>query len=442
MPEPSHESRIGSRTNALEYLRSQGVNFPTGAFAQYVPASSELIVRNTPDAIDLIDSLVDAAIGVQPTQVEIESKFLEITQDNIKELGFDWLLGPLQIKPGVYAAGGTQGFGSAVNPADFPFIAGGPVGSNPVTGGLRSGVGSGRDFAISANSIDGLLANVPAAAAPGIFGIAGIFTNPQFQVVIRALNQKKGVDLMSAPKVTTKSGRKAIVRVAREFPYPTEFSPPEPPPPSTGGNGATVAPPNGSFVSQGVVTPSTPTAFETRNLGVTLEVEPIIGPDGYTIDLNLSPEVVEFDGFINYGSAISGPIFDPTALGTARSPIQSAVLTPNVINQPIFSTRKVTTSVSVWDGQTVVLGGLVREDVQKVQEKVPILGDIPLAGRLFRSNVDQKIKRNLIIFVTARLMDAEGRPVRLDEDAEEVVEPLGLPQEVPPPAFEGPSFGK
>ena len=113
-----------------------------------------------------------------------------------------------------------------------------------------------------------------------------------------------------------------------------------------------------------------------------------------------------------------------------------------MINQPIFSTRKVTTSVSIWDGQTVALGGLVREDVQKVQDKVPILGDIPLAGRLFRSNVDQKIKRNLIIFVTARLMDAEGRPVRLDEDTEEIVEPLGLPQELPPPTFESPELWK
>jgi general secretion pathway protein D len=443
------ESRIRSRTNALEYLQSQGVSFPSGAFAQYVPASSELIVRNTPDAIDLIDSLVDAAIGVQPTQVEIESKFLEITQNNLKELGFDWLLGPLQIKPGTFGAGGTQGFGSNVgitpnptfpNPANFPFVVGGvPVGQNPVTGGLRSGAGTGPNAAITANSIDALLTGlIPGTnfAAPGIFGISGIFTNPQFQVVIRALNQKKGVDLMSAPKVTTKSGRKAIVRVAREFPYPTEFNPPEPPPPSTGVTGSVVALTPGTFTSLGVVTPSTPTAFETRNLGVTLEVEPIIGPDGYTIDLNLSPEVVEFDGFINYGSPIFGPLFVPPAA------IVSQVLTPNVINQPIFSTRKVTTSVSIWDGQTVALGGLVREDVQKVQDKVPILGDIPLAGRLFRSNVDQTIKRNLIIFVTARLMDAEGRPVRLDEDAEEVVEPLGLPQEVPPPAFEGPSFGK
>jgi general secretion pathway protein D len=434
------EPRIGSRTNALEYLQSQGVTFPPGAFAQYVPASSELIVRNTPDAIDLIDSLVDAAIGVQPTQVEIESKFLEITQNNVNELGFDWLLGPFQIdNSGVFAAGGTQGFGSAPDPANFPFApANVPVGQNPLTGSLRSGFGLSPNSAISANSIDALLGNVLTGTAPAIFGIAGIFTNPQFQVVIRALSQKKGVDLMSAPKVTTKSGRKAIVRVAREFPYPTEFNAPEPPPPSTvSGTGSTVGPPPGSFVSQGVVTPSTPTAFETRNLGVTLEVEPIIGPDGYTIDLNLSPEVVEFDGFINYGSTINGPIFN-----VLTQQIQSAVLTQNVINQPVFSTRKVTTSVSIWDGQTVALGGLVREDVQKVQDKVPILGDIPLAGRLFRSNVDQKIKRNLIIFVTARLMDAEGRPVRLEEDVEEIVEPLGLPQELKPPVYESPTFGK
>jgi general secretion pathway protein D len=439
------EPRIGSRTNALEYLQSQGVTFPTGAFAQYVPASSELIVRNTPDAVDLIDSLVDAAIGVQPTQVEIESKFLEITQNNVNELGFDWLLGPFQIgNTGAFGAGGTQGFGTNLNPTfpspvNFPFVDGVvPVGQNPVTGGLRSGSGFGPNAAITANSIDALLGTAITGVAPGIFGVAGIFTNPQFQVVIRALSQKKGVDLMSAPKVTTKSGRKAIVRVAREFPYPTEFNAPEPPPPSTvSGSGSTVTPPPGTFVSQGVVTPSTPTAFETRNLGVTLEVEPIIGPDGYTIDLNLSPEVVEFDGFINYGSTINGPIFN-----ILTQQIDSAILTQNVINQPIFSTRKVTTSVSIWDGQTVALGGLVREDVQKIQDKVPILGDIPLAGRLFRSNVDQKIKRNLIIFVTARLMDAEGRPVRLDEDSDEVVEPLGLPQELQPPVYESPSFGK
>jgi general secretion pathway protein D len=261
--------------------------------------------------------------------------------------------------------------------------------------------------------------------------------------VIRALNQKKGVDLMSAPKVTTKSGNKAVVKVVRNFPYPTEFNPPEPPTASDGTVLAAVT--SEGFISQGMVTPSTPTAFETRDIGVTLEVEPVVGPDNYTIDLNLSPEVVEFEGFINYGSPILGPSIPfvtlptipiPITVPVPGAPITTSVLTDNVINQPIFSTRKVTTSVSIWDGQTVALGGLIREDVQKVNDKVPILGDIPLAGRLFRSNVDQKIKRNLIIFVTARLMDAEGRPVRQDDDQEEVVEPLGLPEDLPPPAFE------
>ncbi|MFZ4681649.1 MAG: Amuc_1098 family type IV pilus outer membrane protein [Terrimicrobiaceae bacterium] len=452
-PIDATSARIGGRTNAQEYLISQGVPFPAGSFAQYVPAGSKLIVRNTPDAVDLIDSLVDATVGVQPTQVEIESKFLEVTQNNLKELGFDWLLGPFAIGGGTYGSGGTVGGGIAdvggspvtgtypaaanypfAGPGGIPIGAGDPsVGNSgyPLTGGNRTGVGNSAFSAVTANSIDALIAGIPQGAnfaAPGIFGLSGIFTSPQFQVVIRALNQKKGVDLMSAPKVTTKSGRKALVRVVREFPYPTEFNPPEPPPPTT--SDSIVVPVVGTITSQGIVTPSTPTAFETRNLGVTLEVEPIIGPDGYTIDLNLSPEVVEFDGFINYGSPILGPIITPALT------IGSTVLTSNVINQPIFSVRKVTTSVSIWDGQTVALGGLIREDVQKVQDKVPLLGDIPLAGRLFRSNVDQKIKRNLIIFVTARLMDAEGRPVRQDDESEEPVEPLGLPQELPPPVFE------
>jgi general secretion pathway protein D len=324
--------------------------------------------------------------------------------------------------------------GGAVSGGSYPF---GTTGQNPVTGGLRSGAGTSPNAAVTANSIDALLAGVnpssAVAAAPGILGLSGIFTDPQFQVVIRALNQKKGVDLMSAPKVTTKSGKKAVIKVVRNFPYPTEFSPPEPPAASTATSTGTTL--KSGFYADSLVTPTTPTTFEIRDIGVTLEVEPQVGPDNYTIDLNLSPEVVEFEGFINYGSPIVGPTLTLGGIGTYD-------ITTNVINQPIFSTRKVTTSVTIWDGQTVALGGLVREDVQKTQDKVPILGDIPLAGRLFRSNVDQKIKRNLIIFVTARLMDAEGRPVRQEDDQEEIVEPLGLPANLPPPTFQNRSMGK
>jgi general secretion pathway protein D len=86
--------------------------------------------------------------------------------------------------------------------------------------------------------------------------------------------------------------------------------------------------------------------------------------------------------------------------------------------------------VSVWDGQTVVLGGLMREDVQKVEDRTPFLGDIPMVGRLFRTNVDQHIKRNLIIFVTARLVNPAGQAVNQTEEEEEqeTVQPPILPE--------------
>ena len=76
------------------------------------------------------------------------------------------------------------------------------------------------DFAISANALDALLfpgLGQVAGVAPSMFGLAGVFTNPQFQVVIRALNQKKGIDLLSAPSVTTKSGQRAIIEVSQRI---------------------------------------------------------------------------------------------------------------------------------------------------------------------------------------------------------------------------------
>jgi general secretion pathway protein D len=406
-----------NREGAREFLESQGVPFPQGASAHFLPQSSRLIVRNTIDNLELVDALVEQANVSGPKQVEIESKFIEITQNNLKELGFDWLLGKFGIGgTKVQGAGGTAGTGTPVDAANFPFndVNGTPIGQNPVTGGNRSG-----NLAISANAIDALLfpSMGATAVAPGIFGLAGVFTDPQFQVVIRALNEKKGVDLLSAPRVTTKSGQRAVIEIVREFRYPTQFQPPQVPAVAStvvGGSNPPV-----------VVTPTTPTQFETRNTGVTLEVEPVIGPDGVTIDLNLVPQVVEFEGFINYGSPINA-VGVNTILGVGSTSVITTsapvLLTANVINQPIFSTRKVTTSVSVYDGSTVVLGGLMREDVQKTEDRTPIIGDIPIVGRLFRTNVDQHIKRNLVIFVTARLVTPAGQPLNVT-DEEEVVPP-------------------
>ncbi len=421
--------QLVGRETARDFLAAQGVVFPPGASANFLPQSSRLIVRNTQDNLELVDALVEQASVSGPKQVEIEAKFVEITQSNLKELGFDWLLGQFNIGgQRVFGGGGTPGNAAAGNPVDFPFVSpdGVPVGQFPVTSGNRSG-----RTAVAASAIDALLFGTGGASAlaPGIFGLSGVFTDPQFQVVVRALNQKKGVDLLSAPRVTTKSGQRALIEIVREFRYPTAFTEPRVPDIRGGSSSGT-----GTTVSLPVVGPSTPSAFETRNTGVTLEVEPVVGPDGVTIDLNLVPQVVEFEGFINYGSPIR--TVNPALVGILGFPStvlgnNSITLTDNVINQPIFSSRKVTTSVSVWDGQTVVLGGLMREDVQKTEDRTPIIGDIPVVGRLFRSNAEQHVKRNLIIFVTARLINPGGQLVNAtdeQEETEDLIQPPELPQ--------------
>ena len=402
--------------SAKDILNEAGVTFPEGSSAFFDRATSRLILRNTPNNIDLAAQYVETIRRNGQTQIFITTKFVEVTQENTEELGFDWLLGQFNI-PGsdrVFSSGGTAGNAASgsVTTTDFPFAVPGsdiPIGGTPVSRGLRFG-----SDAITNDAIDGLIsaqADLVSSTSPGIATIAGVFTDPQFQVVIRALDQKRGVDLMSAPSIVTRSGQRASIQVIREFIYPTEFDPPEIPQSfgdGIGDVGGGIFNPFGgqtASASSFPVTPTTPTTFDMRPTGVTLEVDPTIGPDGYTIDLNLAPEVVEFEGFINYGSPIQS-----SGTNSLGQPI-AVVLTENRIEQPVFSVRKASTAVTIWDGQTVAIGGLIREDVQTVEDKVPILGDLPLIGRLFQTKADNHFKRNLMVFVTATLIDPAGQRI-------------------------------
>src|SRR5437763_1999319 len=108
-----------NREGAREFLESQGVPFPPGASAHFLPQSSRLIVRNTIDNLESVDAIVEQANVAGPKQVEIESKFIEINQTNLKELGFDWLLGHFNIQGStrIFASGGTPANGEPVVPA-------------------------------------------------------------------------------------------------------------------------------------------------------------------------------------------------------------------------------------------------------------------------------------------------------------------------------------
>ncbi len=414
-----------------ELLKIAGVKFPEGTSATL--NSGTLLVTNTPSELDIVEQIVGQYSHKQPKQVKITTKFIEITQENTDELGFDWIVNPFGIGSAgtMFLSGGTQGSqkgrtgGDFVSPVNGVTVDGIPLNpalatQNGVTNGLRSG-----DTAISRNSIDAVLNNPNRTAqqssvAPGIVGLTGLFSGGQVQMIMRGLAQKKGTDLMTAPSVTARSGQKATIEVIREFIYPTEYEPPQiPTTVGSSGGGFNGGGGTGGGSGQAPVTPATPTAFQTRNTGVTLEIEPTIGDNDFMIDLRFIPEIVEFEGFVNYGSPIQAPSTD--ALG---NPVVT-VLTENRIEMPVFSTRRVNTQLTIYDGYTVAVGGLMREDVQNVEDKVPILGDIPFVGRLFQTKSENRIKSNLIVFVTAQIIDATGRPLRGVEAAPSA--PAGVP---------------
>ena len=198
------------------YLQSQGIEFPVGASAT-IASSGNLIVRNTQDNLDLIDTLVNAATKIPTSQVSIETKFIEISQDHLDQLGFNWLLGPFQIgNSGLEGSGGGTVHGLNANAYPFPI-----AGMNPI-GNLQAGNDVLNEHSIDKVIENGLYKTTESSSVPGIFSIAGVCSSPQFQLVLRALNQQKGIDLMAAPHVTTKSGVKATVKIIDEFIYPTQ----------------------------------------------------------------------------------------------------------------------------------------------------------------------------------------------------------------------------
>src|SRR5471030_700689 len=135
--------------------------------------------------------------------------------------------------------------------------------------------------------------------------------------------------------------------------------------------------------------------------GPILDVVPYVLSDGVTINLTLIPSLTEFNG---YDTA-------PTIPGVNQVNVVSV---PTIL--PSFSVRQVVTTVNVWDNQTVVLGGLISSQNLNTKDKVPVLGDLPFFGRLFQSQTKSTVKKNLMIFVTATIVDPAGSRVHSNDE--------------------------
>ena len=427
---------------------SAGVDFSApGSKATYNTRLQQLIVTNTPENLDAIEDIIRESREKSEKMVKITTKFVEVSQTNDEELSFDWVVNPFSVSNNgtTYLGGGTASNGAPPRTFNDFVTSGGTAYSNyhknsgswpiqnnsnysssndqltqgMVTNGLRSGSG-----AITSNSMDALLqagsptTSANATPAPGILSLTGIYDQGSFQMIMRGLSQKRGVDVMSAPSLVMTPGAEfpdapvdtrldapiqldgsARIEVVRRFVFPTAYDQPQIPQNQNGGGY------RNSNTSMPVAAPSNPSDWGVEEVGLVMAVsieepptENVIKFKGFIV------RVVDFEGFINYGSPIISGVANQTQ-------IETVVLTENRIDQPVFSRKMVSTTLSLYDGYTVAIGGMIEDRVQKVEDKVPVFGDLPFIGRFFRSSAESHTRKNLTIFVTADVIDATGKPV-------------------------------
>ena len=353
--------------NLKNFFNDLGVEFPTGSKIAYNERTGKLVVTNTPKNLRQLEKALKE-INKTPPQVTIESKFIEVAQNDLQELGFKWLL---EEGSGAYEDGivwGESGDNWALSVLKQTGAAGtktAPSLGNALRFGhnIFEGVEQGADQILSVNSI-----------------LGGV----NFNTIIHALDQRDNTDILSSPKVTTISGTTAVLKMVETRYIATSWDPPDT---TTTGDDST------SFVN------SVPN-LEEQVLGVILDVTPRVAPDNYSIELELFPRVLDFVGYddrFNYTQVINDEEVEVKNL------------------TPIIAERSVQTKVIVWDGETVVLGGMIGERISYWEDRVPVLGDIPVLGRLFRSKGELSEKTNLLIFVTARLVNPAGMPRRTSE---------------------------
>ena len=371
------------------FLTRSGVAFELPATLSY--DGTNLIVYQSRKNLDRVKNIIRRYSDIK--QVHIEAKFMEVEQKILNELGVNWNLSPTM-----------QTIGGVTSQVD-------PTATARAATNLRSinSVFATNNSTVRSLNVTGLPAMPqPAPSFPGGINLGntnqsysanvGIIGAETLGLAIRAIEENAGSDLMSSPSLTVLDGKTAVIKVAQLLRYPQAYGDTQSNVGTSGGGGAGV--PGGATSGAAVaITAGTPQDFTIQEVGVTLEVTPTVAADD-SIALNLKPKVTEFEGFVEYGGtsvAISGGV---------------TVSVPSGFFQPIFSTREVTTEVTVFDGATVVIGGLTREEVKTIDDKVPVLGSIPLIGAAFRSSGKSIQKKSLMVFVTANLVSPGGATLR------------------------------
>jgi type IV pilus secretin PilQ/predicted competence protein len=321
--------------------------------AEPIEKSKTIIVTDVPSSITAIEGILEE-LDRLPSQVLIESRFMEIGTDALLDLGLDFATGANGLtESGVQIAnpdrqnawGVEQNDSSGLTPAAFDPLAESLSGQIPYNSGLQ----------LLFSRVEG---------------------GTQFELLLHALEEDGDVNILSAPKVLTLDNQEAAILVGEKFPIIESDS-------------------TGSGTLGGNVSTS---LDYYENIGIQLNVIPQVCDNEY-INMIVHPVVSEIDGFVSGVVSTSG---------------DSGALT----QYPRLKIREAQTQILLKSEDSAVIGGLQNERERESIHKVPILGDIPYLGRLFRRETTKSEKIDLLIFIKATIIDQEayaGESARLKE---------------------------
>ena len=333
-----------------QFFTPMGIDFPEGSTISYDRGNGKLIMKNLPKYLQRMENLLKE-IDTPPPLVLVDSKVMEVSMNALEELGFDWLL--------TYTDKETS--------RQFEF------------GGLSS------DSFYRNSSTNYMIS--------GLKLIPNFGGNNQFNLSlsIRALDQKDRTEILATPRLLVIAGYPGKLTIAEERYFPDSWT------------DAEIEIVNGTSYTY---TAPTPEFSDATNVGTIFTVKPTVSSNNYTILLNIDTDISRMTGWssYDYSIVIGSMLYSPGNTSSQN-------FTPKM-KMPEFSKRKLKSTVKIYDGETVVIGGILEDIVSRREDKWPLLGEIPLLGRLFTDSTHASEKVNLMVFVTARLMKGNGLPVR------------------------------
>lgn len=337
----------------LEWMEDHWPGWPPESTWRLNYKNNQLVVCSTPRVVEDVRKVV-ATLDRPPVQVLITANFLEIAQEDLRQLGVDW------------SVEGNQ----QPDAADY--------------GGFDDKITISDEVNNPTNILNILGSNVvqPGADQAGLdLGAIGILNEHQFHVTLKALQQNAGTKTVTAPRIIARNNLPAEINLTTNVPFVREYET------ETSG----VSSEGGANITNTISTP----VWDEVEEGYKLTVMPSVGGDMRSITLQIVPEIIRLMDLRTADIITVQGQGNATATGT--------------VSAPEVQESSIKVEATVEDGSTLVVGGLVLDSEDERERKVPLLGDIPLVGKAFRSTAKGRQRSFLLVFVTARILTPDNR---------------------------------